>query len=190
MKRRVTALLLALWMAGAHAAAFEPLPPPVAAQGSVQVAFAPWNDVEKLVVDELNGAKKQILIQAYLLTSKKIAGALVAAHRRGIDVQVLMDATQMEKIPASKALLLTDAGVPVWLETAYQNAHNKVIIIDANTATPVLLTGSYNYTWAAAHQNAENLLVLRNEPALAAQYLHNWKRHQKDASRYRPAQPR
>lgn len=164
---------------------FQPLPPSLAAQGTIQAAFAPWNDVEKLIIDEIDTAKRQILVQAYLLTSKKIMRALIDAHKRQIDVRVLMDATQSNKTPASKGLALVSAGVPVWLETDYQNAHNKVIIIDGGSATPVLMTGSYNYTSAAAHQNAENLLVIRNNSALTLQYVENWERHQQHATPFR-----
>lgn len=176
-------LLLCTLTTSVHA--FQSLPPELPAQGTIQAAFAPWNDVEKLVVTELDGAKKQILVQAYLLTSKPITLALISAHNRQVDVRVLMDATQLGKVPASKGLALVTAGIPVWLETDYQNAHNKVIIIDAGSAAPVLMTGSYNFTWAAAHQNAENLLVIRNNPDLTLQYVKNWERHQQHATSYR-----
>ncbi|MGB7478852.1 MAG: phospholipase D family protein [Burkholderiaceae bacterium] len=177
-------LMLAFSLCSAHA--FEPLPPPQPARGTVQAAFAPWNDVESLIIDVIDGARRQVLVQAYLLTSKKMTQALIRAHRRGIDVRVLMDAEQTDKVPASQALALTEGGVSVWLETGYQNAHNKVIVVDGTTAAPVLVTGSYNYTWAAAHKNAENVLVLRDDPELAARYVANWRRHQRDATPFRP----
>lgn len=169
-----------------RSAAFEPLPPPQPLHGTVQAAFAPWNDIESLVVDAIGRAKKQILMQAYLLTSKPVSQALVLAHRRGVQVRVLLDAEQLGKVPASKALMLSEAGIPVWLETAYQNAHNKVVIIDASGATPVVITGSFNFTWAAAHKNAENVLVVRGDRELAMRYGANWERHQRDAAPFRP----
>lgn len=165
----------------AKAQAFEPLPAPMAAQGTVQAAFAPWNDIEQLIIDAIDRGQKQVLVQAYLLTSKKITQSLIRAHQRNVDVRVLMDAEQMGKVPASQALTLITAGVPVWLETNYQNAHNKVIVIDAYTSAPTLITGSYNYTWAAAHKNAENVVVLRGNPKLSVQYAANWERHQREA---------
>jgi phosphatidylserine/phosphatidylglycerophosphate/cardiolipin synthase-like enzyme len=167
-------------------AAFEPLEAPRPAHGTVQTAFAPWNDIEGLVVEVMGRAKKQILLQAYLLTSKPITQALIQAHRRGVQVRVLLDAEQLGKVPASKALMLTEAGIPVWLETNYQNAHNKVVIIDASSPTPVLITGSFNFTWAAAHKNAENVLVVRGDRELAMRYSANWERHQHDAVSFRP----
>lgn len=153
---------------------------PVAAQGSMQVAFAPWEDVEGLLVEVIDQARSQILMQAYLLTSKKIATALIAARHRGVDVQVLADEAQSHVISAKLSMLLA-AGVPVWMETKYQNAHNKVIVIDAATTTPTVVTGSFNFTWTAQHKNAENILIMRNNPTLTAHYHANWQRHRLDA---------
>lgn len=158
---------------------------PIIARGTLQAAFSPWDDIETLIIAEIDGAKKQVLVQAYLLTSKKIAKALIASRQRGVGVMVLADAAQSAKVPSSKVHELSLAGIPVWLETAYQNAHNKVIVIDAGTASPTLITGSYNFTWSAQHKNAENILIVRKNPALAARYALNWERHRQDATPYR-----
>jgi phosphatidylserine/phosphatidylglycerophosphate/cardiolipin synthase-like enzyme len=158
---------------------------PIAAQGTLQAAFTPWDDVEGLIVDSIDSAKKQVLVQAYLLTSKKIANALIAAHRRAIDVRVLVDAEQLVKGESSKVPELINAGIPVWLEKKYQNAHNKVIVIDPMTADAIVITGSFNFTWAAQHKNAENILIARSNPTLATRYAMNWERHQHDALPYK-----
>ncbi|MEO8598763.1 MAG: phospholipase D family protein [bacterium] len=158
---------------------------PIAAQGTLQVAFTPWDDIETLIISEIDGAKKQVLVQAYLLTSKKIAKALIATQKRGVDVMVLVDATQSARVPSSKAQDLSLAGIPVWLETRYQNAHNKIILIDVGTPSATVITGSYNFTWSAQHKNAENILIARKNPNLAARYALNWERHRQDATPYR-----
>jgi phosphatidylserine/phosphatidylglycerophosphate/cardiolipin synthase-like enzyme len=129
----------------------------------------------------MEGAQRQILVQAYLLTSRKIAATLVAARRRGIDVRVLADAEQHAKTPASRLPELAAANIGVWLETKYQNAHNKIIVIDAGTGQAIVITGSFNLTWAAQHKNAENILIVRNNPALAGRYAMNWERHRQEA---------
>lgn len=155
------------------------------AQGTLQAAFAPWDDVEALIISTMNGAKKQILVQAYLLTSNEIAKALIAAQQRGVAVMILVDAAQSAKVPSSKVRDLSLAGIPVWLETEYQNAHNKVIVIDADTANATVITGSYNFTWAAQHKNAENILIAGKNPQLAARYAQNWERHRQGATPYK-----
>jgi phosphatidylserine/phosphatidylglycerophosphate/cardiolipin synthase-like enzyme len=157
----------------------------IAAQGTLQPAFAPWDDVESLIIGSIESAKKQVLVQAYLLTSKKIATALIAAHHRGLDVRVLVDAEQLAKGESSKVPELVNAGIPVWVESKYQNAHDKIIVIDPMTNDAVVITGSFNFTWAAQHKNAENILIARSNPTLASRYALNWERHQQDAAPYK-----
>ena len=164
---------------------FDTLAAPIAAAGTLQPAFAPHDDIESLLIETINSAKTQILMQAYLLTSKKISLALIAAHDRGVDVRVLADASQ-SRIDSSKVGSLAAAGIPVWLETKYLNAHNKVIVLDAERAEATVVTGSFNFTWGAQHKNAENVLVARNNPVLAMRYAVNWEQHRQEATRYAP----
>ena len=152
---------------------------------ALQAAFTPWDNVENLIVDELAGAQKQVLVQAYLLTSKTIAQALIEAHVRGVDVCVLADAEQDAKVESSMISMLAAAGIPVWLETKYQNAHNKIIVIDAALARSTVITGSFNFTWSAQHKNAENILIVRRNASLVSQYAANWERHRQDATAYK-----
>lgn len=59
---------------------------------------------------------------------------------------------------------------PTYIDPAHKIAHNKVMIIDGETA----ITGSFNFTKAAENGNAENLLVINHAPELAARYTQNW----------------
>ncbi|MGV3741626.1 MAG: phospholipase D-like domain-containing protein [Burkholderiaceae bacterium] len=155
------------------------------AQGTLQAAFSPWDDIEEIIKASIDQAQQQVYVQAYLLTNKKIAGALIAAKRRGADVRVLADARRHADVPSSRLAELASAGVGVWLETGYENAHNKIIIIDAVMPHATVITGSFNFTWTAKHRNAENVLVVRNNPSVAAKYQMNWLRHQKAALAFR-----
>lgn len=174
-------LWVVLFTLNAHAE--TPIRTPFA-QGTVQAAFAPWDNVEDLITEAIDGASTNILVQAYLLTSKRIANALIAAQRRGAEVRVLVDAEQVTRAQSSRVADLAAAGIPVWLETRYQNSHNKIMVIDAETPAATVITGSYNFTWTAQHRNAENVLIVRQNPALAARYALNWERHRQDAVQY------
>jgi phosphatidylserine/phosphatidylglycerophosphate/cardiolipin synthase-like enzyme len=168
----------------APASAFDATQAPQIAVGTLQPLFAPWDDIEAALIDTIGAARQQVLVQAYLLSNQKIANALIAAKRRGVDVKVMLDGRQLEKAGSSKARELAAAGVPLWLETGYQNVHNKVMVIDPSAATATVITGSFNFTWSAQHKNAENVLIAHNNPALAARYALNWERHRQDAKQY------
>lgn len=154
---------------------------PLPATGTVEVLFSPWDDAEAALVVAIDAARSQILVQAFLLTSRTVAASLVAARRRGIEVRVLADARQHAENAGSLLARLADAGIPVRLETRYRHAHNKVIVIDAGGLLPVVISGSYNFTWSAQNANAENLLIFRGNAELAARYAANWRRHEAEA---------
>lgn len=175
MKQLLAALLLGI----ALSTGAQPLP----AAGTVEVLFSPWDDAEGAIIRVLDEAKASVYVQAYLITSRTIAHALQEASARGLDVKVLADREMAEKNNggSSQLSILVAAGIPVWLETRYSAAHNKVMLIDAATAVPVVITGSYNFSWSAQARNAENLLILRGNPAVAQRYLSNWQRHRESA---------
>ncbi len=154
---------------------------PQPSTGSIEVAFTPWDDAEGALVSVVAGARKSIRVQAYLLTSRPVARALTDAHQRGVDVQVLADREMVAKGENSQVPQLVAAGIPVWLEVRYAAAHNKILLADPLEEYSVVATGSYNYTFSAQARNAENLLIVRGNAALARAYLDNWTRHRADA---------
>lgn len=159
------------------------------ATGSIDVLFTPWDDAEGALLREIGQARQTLRVQAFLLTSRNITRALIAAHERGVTVRVLADRENVQKGENTRVPDLHAAGIEVRLETRYAAAHNKILLIDAEGDHPVVITGSYNFTFSAQARNAENLLILRNNPALAHAYLANWRRHRGEAQPFEAAQP-
>jgi phosphatidylserine/phosphatidylglycerophosphate/cardiolipin synthase-like enzyme len=143
-----------------------------------QVYFSPNQGATGAVVDALNGAKVAVVVQAYSFTSAPIARALVEAHDRGVDVQVILDRKETGA-KYSSADFVAHAGIVTFIDGAHAIAHNKVMVIDGLE----VITGSFNFTTAAEQRNAENLLVIRDRP-LAARYLENWHAHAAHSTRY------
>lgn len=152
-----------------------------AATGTVQVAFTPGDNAARLVTDAIQEARRQVLVQAFSFTSRDIAFALIAAKKRGLDVQLIADPEQAERIGTSLVDEVAAAGVPVFFDREHASAHNKVMLIDGDGRDAVVITGSFNFTQAAQHRNAENLLLLRGNPPLTAAYLRNWRLHRAHA---------
>lgn len=151
------------------------------AQGRVEVLFTPWDDAEGAILREIGQARQSIRVQAFLITSRNIARALIAAHERGVAVRVLADREMVAKGENTRVPDLHSSGIDVRLETRYASAHNKILLIDVEGNHPVVITGSYNFTFSAQARNAENLLILRDHPPLARAYLANWRRHRDEA---------
>jgi phosphatidylserine/phosphatidylglycerophosphate/cardiolipin synthase-like enzyme len=159
-----------------------PQPPTPARTAPLPAAvyFSPGGGCTEAIVREIVAARQTIRVQAYSFTSAPIAAALRDAHRRGVNVGVLLDKSQ-ETGRYSSATFLYNAGIDTRIDDAHAIAHNKVIVIDGAT----VLTGSFNFSRAAEEKNAENLLVLR-DARLADRYADNWREHARHARAYAP----
>ena len=163
-------------------AQFVPASPFVpTAQASLASAFTPGQALP-LVLDTIRSARSTIFVAAYSFTSKPIAAELRDASRRGVKVFVLADATEASK-GYSAVRFLANERVPVRINARYAIQHNKFMVIDGTTVQ----TGSFNYTSAAAERNAENVVVVRNAPAIAAQYDAQWRRLWSEGTELPPA---
>jgi len=160
MTRILLALLLLL-----------PLLPLPSVASDIQVAFSPDRGATELVVRTIESAKKTVRVAAYSFTSKPIALALLADSKRGVDVKVVVDKSQVTA-RYTAATFLANAGVPVRVDYRYAIMHDKFIVVDGETVEE----GSFNFTAAAEKKNAENVLVLRDEPSVASRYGAEWQR--------------
>jgi phosphatidylserine/phosphatidylglycerophosphate/cardiolipin synthase-like enzyme len=167
-------LTLSIFAAALALCADVRMRPAFAAQ--IEVCFSPplpgGCDPNAAVVSAIASARRSILMQAYAMTAQPIAAALLHAHRRGVDVRLIVDRKQLMDDPHDTFTVrrLGAASIPVLVDGTPGLMHDKVMTIDGE----VVVTGSYNYTWSAEHKNVENVLVIR-DPALAAQYVQHWK---------------
>jgi phosphatidylserine/phosphatidylglycerophosphate/cardiolipin synthase-like enzyme len=129
-------------------------------------------------VQSLNAAKRTMLVQAYSFTSAPIANALLDAHKRGVQVQVILDKNQCTE-QYSSADFLPNQGVPTMIDANHAIVHHKVMMIDSE----IFMTGSFNFTKAADEKDAENVLSIR-DPALAVQYMPNEDAHRRHHQSY------
>jgi phospholipase D len=159
------------------------VPAAAADQANWQVCFTPGQDCTGLIVSKIDRAQGSIRVQAYSFTSVPILSALKRAHDRGVDVEVIVDKTSARPSKSgsrySAATYLSNAGVPVWVDTKVAIAHNKVMVIDG----AVVVTGSFNFTSSAQTRNAENLLEIA-DAKLAKLYQENWERRRAVSAPY------
>jgi phosphatidylserine/phosphatidylglycerophosphate/cardiolipin synthase-like enzyme len=144
--------------------AFANLPAPA----QVAVCFVPAETCVSSIVDAINAARSTIRVQAYGFTSAPILKALVDAKKRGVDVAVILDKVNQRK-SYTGATFVSNAGIPVWIDSRPAIAHNKIIIIDGH----LVIGGSYNYSQSAEQRNAENVTFI-DSIGIAAQFTANW----------------
>ena len=73
-----------------------PSPSVTTTPSAVTVCFTPGGNCTDAIVQALSEAKRTILVQAYSFTSAPIAKALLDAHKRGVQVQVILDKARHE----------------------------------------------------------------------------------------------
>lgn len=177
-KNSICGLIIVFLFASHFLFAQDPNSNTIQSASQIQVFFSPKGGCTEAIVNTLNHAKKSILIQAYSFTSAPIAKAVVDAHKRGVQVKVILDKSQRTE-KYSSADFLAHAKVPVFIDAKHKIAHNKVMIIDSGT----VITGSFNFSKAAEEGNAENLLIIQNSD-LASKYIENWKKHYEHSEEY------
>jgi phosphatidylserine/phosphatidylglycerophosphate/cardiolipin synthase-like enzyme len=148
-----------------------PMPP-------VDIYFSPKGGATQAVVDALDATHASAYIQAYSFTSPPIAAAIIRAHERGVQVQVILDKSNLEE-KRSKAADMFHHGIVPLIDSQHEIAHNKVMILDGE----VVITGSFNFTKQAETSNAENLMVIHDKQ-IAARYMANWRDHEAHSDPY------
>ena len=174
--------MLTDWTAPVSAA-----PTAVALSGTAEVAFSPDEGSLALVLKAIDSARSEIRILAYSFTSAPVTRALILAAKRGVSVSVVADEkdnTVEDRSGKARAALsaLVQAGVEVRLTRAFAIHHDKVIVIDQQTVQ----TGSFNFSYAAAHRNSENVLVLWRNPTVAMADLDYFERNRRLATVFQP----
>lgn len=178
------AAFVALVLAGAvHAATPAATPADSgAANARVESYFTPGDPVDRVVATRIDAAKRSVHVAAYLFTNRRIAAALVRAAKRGVAVELVVDASQFQSGGLPRVRELDRAGARIWLREGLAAFHHKVVIVDAATPAATVVTGSFNFTQAAQDRNAENLVVIESRE-VAGRFLADFERHRAASSR-------
>lgn len=127
--------------------------------------FSPHDKPESRLIGLINRTKKSISAAVYHITSKLVADALIAAHKRGVAIELVTDISAIDS-PAEKIDTLKNVGIDVLVfkphnaRSRYRPLmHNKFALFDEQW----LWTGSFNWTRAAALSNHENVILTSNK---------------------------
>lgn len=164
-----------------YAAAANASPTPSTGTGSaaasqaapaIEVHFSPSGGCTTLVTQLIDSARSTVRIAAYQFTSEPIAAAVVSAHARHVDVQLIVDPSSAPTAKHRASTEVVAAGVSLAVDHKHHIFHDKYVVVDGST----LETGSFNFTESAEKSNAENCLVIR-DAAVAEAYAKNWAEH-------------
>ncbi|KAF6672774.1 phospholipase D family protein [Pantoea sp. EKM21T] len=141
------------------------------ADSEISVGFSPEGTAQALILSFIHSVAGSADVAAYDFTSVPIAESLSQLARSGVPVRIVAD----EKKSHDRWSLvnkLACSGVQVRTDAQYSIMHNKFIVTGNNGVQ----TGSFNYTSSAEKRNAENALVIRDNPKLVQQYQNEFNR--------------
>ena len=144
-------------------------------RSKISVYFSPQDRViTNQIINLVNNSRQYVYIPAFLITHEGLSQALINAKKRGVDVKLLIDATNSSS-SRSAVWRLRNAGVPVKVENYAGKMHSKSIIID----NKYIVTGSMNLSNSGEKKNDENTLIIEDK-RLAEFYrdffLYLWKK--------------
>ena len=118
----------------------------------------------KVQVELFHRSKKQRDVLAYDFFRPDTAPTGFLPELSSIDTSAFSTVPPIKPVPSSKAKK-KGGGPPA------VHIHHKFIIIDADTASPTIYTGSANMSKASVEHNDENLLEITGSPTLGQLYL-------------------
>ena len=122
------------------------------------VAFSPQDKIiTNLIIPKINQAKKSIYIETFVFTHKSLANALIEAKNRGVDVKIIVDATNCSS-SHSMVKNLRSNGIKVKIENYAGKMHMKTLIIDDD----YFIAGSMNLSNSGENYNDENVFMIKN----------------------------
>jgi len=132
-------------------------------------------DCHMPIIRLYDGAEKYIHLAIYSLTKDEIAEALIRAHKRGVEIKVLIDKAQAGLKDADDEKLEAE-GIEVRRDKKAGLMHNKFAIIDGI----ITYTGSYNHTEGATTKNDENYIIIKDigiAHIYETQFQKLWEKH-------------
>jgi cardiolipin synthase A/B len=127
----------------------------------------------------IQGAQKNIRIAMFTWTRRDFANEVISAHKRGVNIEIVLDRSAANGAGEKIAKLLLAGGIDVKVSSGGPLLHHKCMIIDDT----ILVNGSANWTLAAFDKNDDCFVVIY--PLLESQqkYLNGtWKVIRDDAS--------
>ena len=128
---------------------------------SVEVYFSPQDEAMAELIAEVEAAQTSIDFAIFFFTEDALRDALIAAHNRGVRVRGLWDVLGAGNASSDDEALCA-AGIPIKLENTSGKMHNKLMVVDAQSTSPRVITGSLNWTDAGDNRNSENTVIVHD----------------------------
>jgi len=125
-----------------------------------EAIFARGRSIAEVIENQVAQSQTSIDAAVHRLNSQRLARALADARERGVRVRLVIDRSKYEKSVATRKLLSACAlpfRIGCGRDGPESKMHHKFALLDNR----LVITGSYNWTFASESRNHENILLLR-----------------------------
>lgn len=161
--------------------------PPSMGNSTIEIAKTWFEDqsIDDMIIRNIYNAKTSIDIQMLLLDHQDVVNALIEAHKRGVNVRIVLEEVEfgkynkiLDKLPLegmanfASVSALVEAGLNVkWYKTSVKDRflHAKTALFDKR----LLTIGSANFTYHALTRNHE-VSVTTDSPEATSRYASNY----------------
>lgn len=125
----------------------------------ISVYFSPTDStINEMIIPMIDNAKHYVYMPIFIITHEKLVQALIAAKKRGVDVRLIIDATNTSRKDSLHNIMRKNK-ILVKSENYAGKLHSKSIIIDDK----YVILGSMNFSKSGENKNDENVLLIENE---------------------------
>lgn len=121
----------------------------------VTPVFSPGS--EDVIVNLMRGARSELDLEVYTLSSQVLQDELKGAAQRGVNVNVILESSIASNVKPFKELQA--AGVKVrWASRSFALTHSKFLVVDNET----VFVGSNNWSFHSFNLNREASVKIRS----------------------------
>jgi phosphatidylserine/phosphatidylglycerophosphate/cardiolipin synthase-like enzyme len=145
------------------------------------------NSFTEKVIEEIQNAKKEIIIAMYSFNIEEIRDALVEAKNRGVKITIYYPYAKSdvldEFLRETKQILNVQYVGKYETEEDYYHMHHKFMIVDSSLEKRVLLTGPWN--WSHYQQDLDpNILLITHDKEIILSFMNEVDRISRGLSGY------
>lgn len=121
---------------------------------NIDFYYTPNKDLLLNIVEKINKSKNEIYLESYMLTENRIQESLIKAHKRWIDVKVLLEKSPYKSYNINNKTY--DKLKKSWIKINWSNKanysynHSKILLID-----DLSIISSWNFTYSTFTKNRD-----------------------------------
>lgn len=124
--------------------------------------YTPYKPLLNTIVEKINASEKRVYVEVYMLTERRIKESLVKAHKRWVDVKVVLEHSPYLAVMLNQKHFkeLQEKGINIVWSNAknYALNHSKIMLIDDE-----LVLSSGNFTYSTFAHNRDLFVITKDK---------------------------